>query len=271
MYRILIVSQETGILDAMNANLDWVGMNFYQPLFAENYEDAINTIENQRIDCIGYLLEAEEARKLNQYLTNVRPSLPVFQVKRTLRGQIDSMREVRHVLDRLMADTADEILEPETVLEMLREEFVHELLEGRIRENGLIDSRLLMLRSSVAADKPCVVIDFELPQGEVYLGNRWHYGSERLENALRNNFFGKYYNDIYYTVAVLTPCHIRMLACQRTDKEPVGQETLLNSVSRHVQEVLENIKSYLNLDMEPVDCRIFNDVYSLAAEVEGEL
>ncbi len=270
MYRILIVSQETGILDAMNATLDWVGMNFYKPLLADNCEEAIHAIETQRIDCIGYMLEADEARKLNQYLTSVRPSLPVFQVKRTLRGQIDSIREVRRVLDRLMADTADEILDPETVLEMLREELVHDLLEGRVRDAASIPSRLMMLRSAVAADKPCVVIDFELPQGEVYLGNRWHYGSERLENALRNNFFGKYYNDIYYTVAVLTPCHIRMLACQRMDKETVGQEVLLNSVSRHVQEVLESIKSYLNLDMEPVDCRIYNDVYALAAADEKE-
>jgi len=267
MYRVLIVSNETGIMDSLNATLDWAGMNFYKPVIAADYDQAIHTIETQRIDCIGYMLDAAESNKLNMYLTSVRPSLPVFQVRRELKQQIEDVREVRRLLDRLSADLADEVLDPETVLEMLREELVHDLLEGNIIDDSSIHSRLIMLRSNVSEDKPCVVMDYDLPQGEIYLGSRWHYGRERLENALRNNFFGKYHENIYYTVAVLNPCHIRVLACQRNDKERIDDTSLLVQVNDHVREVNENIKAYLNLDMEQISCRLYYDLYDLVHNI----
>ena len=95
---------------------------------------------------------------------------------------------------------------------------------------------------------------------------QWHYGSERLENALRNNFFGRYYDDIYYCVAVLTPRHIRVAACQRYDTESISEEDLLQKANSHVEQVLDNIKEYLGLDMVTTDCHILDKLCLLTQE-----
>ena len=106
-----------------------------------------------------------------------------------------------------------------------------------------------MLRSHLSLTKQCVVYEFDLPQGEVYLNFQWHYGSERLEKALRNNFFGRYYEDLYYQVAVLTPRNIRVMVCQRDDRENEPEDSLVERADKHVAKVLEDIKEYLGLDM----------------------
>ena len=97
-------------------------------------------------------------------------------------------------------------------------------------------------------DRPCFVIDFDLPQGEIYLSDRWHYGRERLENALRSNFFGRYVDNIYYGVAVLTTRHIRLFACQRRDSQE-DLEAINQRVQRHVEKTVADIKEYLDLDL----------------------
>ena len=142
----------------------------------------------------------------------------------------------------------------------------HNLLAGEVAADAQLRGTLQLLRSFVSPDKQAILFDFDLPQGEVYLSAQWHYGSERLENALRNNFFGRYYDDIYYCVAVLTPRHIRVAACQRYDTESISEEDLLQKANSHVEQVLENIKEYLGLDMVTTDCHILDKLCLLTQE-----
>jgi len=123
-----------------------------------------------------------------------------------------------------------------------------------------------MLRAYVSVDKKCVLYDFDMPQGEVYLMNQWHYGSERLENALRNNFFGRFYDDLYYCVAVLTPRHIRVMACQRSEGEDEEAERLLQRADMHVSQAVEDIKEYLGLDLLLAETHLLDNPKALIQE-----
>ncbi len=266
MYRILIATNEPRVLDALNAITDWPGMNFHEPMIVGNAVEAVQTMETKRVDCIAYMLPQEEAHELNHYLVSRRPSLPIFQLKRTLEGQTQSLVEIRRLLDRLHMDMTDDIYDEQTVLTMLGDELTHDLLSGNIEGDDQLLGRLQMVRSMVDPDKPCLLFDFDLPQGEVYLSSQWRYGSERLENALRNNFFGRFFEDIYYAVAVLTPRHIRVMACQRQDCACETEEKLIARTQEHVQQVLENIKEYLGLDMVLESCHILDAMYLLTSE-----
>lgn len=266
MYRILIATNEPRVLDTLNAIVDWQSLNFKEPMIVGNAEEAIEMMETKRVDSIAYMLPADEARKLSMYLASRRPSLPIFQVKRTPEGQKNMLTEVRRVLDRVHMDMSDDVYDERAVLNMLADELTHNLLVGDVETDKQLHDRLQMIRSHVAPDKPCLMYDFDLPAGEVYLSAQWRYGSERLESALRNNFFGRYYDNIYYAVAVLTPRHIRVVACQRADCESETEENLIAYTGQHVQQALDNIKEYLGLDMVLTSCHILDTLYLLTRE-----
>ena len=183
---------------------------------------------------------------------------------RIVRETLQNLYFIDHYLD-LWCKTPTKRLEP-AVLDILRDEVTHNLLAGEVAADAQLRGTLQLLRSFVSPDKQAILFDFDLPQGEVYLSAQWHYGSERLENALRNNFFGRYYDDIYYCVAVLTPRHIRVAACQRYDTESISEEDLLQKANSHVEQVLDNIKEYLGLDMVTTDCHILDKLCLLTQE-----
>ena len=249
MYRLLIATNEPNVLDQLNASVDWASLNFRQPMVVDTADSAIKCMESQRVDCVAYMLSSGEARKLSNYLNTVRPSLPIFEVRRSQEAQLRTLTDMRRVLACLHGDTSDEVVDEKTIMSMLRDELMHNLLAGEITSEKELRGRLELLRSHLSLTRPCVLYEFDMPQGEVYLNFQWHYGSERLEKALRNNFFGRYYEDIYYQVAALTPRQIRLIAAQRDDRENEPEDSLVERADQHVSQVLDQIKEYLGLDM----------------------
>lgn len=266
MYRILIAIKDAQAFAEMNERISWQSMNYHEPTIVSSADEAIAVMESKRVDCIASILDKYDGAKLNSYLSKVRPSLPIFQIKRDYDSQIRILKDMLRYLDRLHSDMSDDVYDENVVLDMLRDELGHNLLAGEIHSEQVLRGRLQMLRSHVCVDKKCVLYDFDMPQGEVYLMNQWHYGSERLENALRNNFFGRYYDDIYYSVAVLTPRHIRVLACQRMEGEDEAEESLLSRTDMHIEQSLDNIKEYLGLDLNPIGIHVLDNLVVLVQE-----
>lgn len=249
MYRLLIATNEPRVLDDLKASVTWEDLSFKPPIIVGTASEAIATMETSRVDCVAYMLPSEEARTLSGYLNTMRPSLPIFEIRRNLEAQKRILNDMRRVLDRLHDDSTDDYYDEKTIMSMLRDELIHNLLAGEIRTEKELRGRMQMLRSHLSLTRQCMLYEFDLPQGEVYLGFQWHYGSERLEKALRNNFFGRYDEDLYYQVAVLTPRNIRVIACQRDDRENEPEESLTARADKHVNKVLDDIKEYLGLDM----------------------
>lgn len=263
MYRLLIATNEPEVLNQLNASVDWASLGFRQPTVVSTADEAIQNMETQRVDCIAYMLNGSEARRLSNYLNTVRPSLPIFEIRRSLEAQMRILNDMRRVLDRLHEDNTDEDYDEKTIMSMLRDELTHNLLAGEITSEMELRGRLQMLRSHLSLARPCMLYEFDLPQGEIYLNYEWHYGSERLEKALRNNFFGRYYEDLYYQVAVLTPRHIRLIVCQRDDRENEPEDSLAERADQHVSQVLEQIREYLDLDMVQTDRAILPSMIAL--------
>ena len=95
-----------------------------------------------------------------------------------------------------------------------------------------------------------MVYEMDMPQGDVYISEHQN-AMDRLERALRNNFFGRYVDRIYYDVAVLTPRHIRVAAIPQGG---IDQDTddFRQRADEHVEDCLHTIKEYLNLDINIV-------------------
>ena len=116
MYRVLFATNEPAVLEPLNQITNWQSMSFHDPVLAGNADEAIRLMESKRVDAIAYMLNADEARKLSLYLNNMRPSLPIFQIQRTLDAQKEEIINVRRLLDRLHADMSDEVYDEAAVL-----------------------------------------------------------------------------------------------------------------------------------------------------------
>ena len=108
---------------------------------------------------------------------------------------------------------------------------------------------------------PCVLARLTMDMDDPFLTNRWHYGSERLETALRN-FFGVRQRDMYLHVAVISPEEVRVLCYPVTE-----DDTLLESAVRaYVEETAQQIGHYLGLHMQVAEVRLVPGLSTFAAE-----
>lgn len=248
MYKLLLVTDREEVIAAFDKVPDLQGMMFSPITIIRDIREAISYLESNAVDAVGYSIRFSDVSPLHQYLVDVRPSLPIFQTHHHDDTLLAELIRIRKFLDSLHGDYADGEYDEAAVLEYLRDELMHQLLARQIDNPKELKSRMKLVRSQLALDKPCYLVDFDLPQGEVYLSDRWHYGRERLENCLRTNFFGRYVDNIYYGVAVLTPRHIRLLACPRQNSQE-DMQTISQRAQRHIEKSVADIKEYLDLDL----------------------
>ncbi len=266
MYKLLLVTDREEVRNVFLRITDWINMSYHPITILSDVPQAIEYLETNSVDAVGYSVRYTDVSPLHQYLVERRPSLPIFQTHQhddTLRTEL---ARVRRFLDQMHGDHTDEGYDEEAILEYLRDELVHQLLAGEVASAAELKSRLKLVRAEISPTDPCFLFDFDMPQGEVYLSDRWRYGSERLENALRTNFFGRFIEGIYYGVAVLTPRHIRLIAFQRRDRGSQDVEQLSQVVQQRVQKVVGDIKQYLDLDLDLQEYRVLPNIYGMTQE-----
>ena len=223
MYRLLLVTDREDIQSLFREQIDWQALRYRAPLTASSPQEAIDLLNSKAIDAVGYLLTQQDPMPLTKFLRYGRPSLPIFKVSDSRDEQMTILKHMAAVLDRLHADYADEYYDEEAMLTIQRDELVHNLLAGEMQDWDWLTRELKLIRSHIDPARPCVLYEIDMPQGEVYLSEHQGHAQQRLESALRNNFFGRYVEGIYYAVAVLTPRHIRIV-CQGTVQRAVQQQ-----------------------------------------------
>ena len=142
MYRVLFATNEPAVLEPLNQITNWQSMSFHDPMLAGDADEAIRLMESKRVDAIAYMLDADEARKLSLYLNNMRPSLPIFQIQRTLDAQKEEIINLRRLLDRLHADMSDEVYDEAAVLDILRDEVTHNRLAADVAADAQLRGTL---------------------------------------------------------------------------------------------------------------------------------
>ncbi len=247
MYKILLATDREQIRSLFHRQT-WPFLGFSEPLYAGDSAKAISLLNSKAIDAIGFYFDAPMADELTKFLHYERPSLPVFMVCEDEEKQRTVLREMASVLNKMHSDMADAPYDDEMMRNMLRDELMHRLLSGEVEDFSVAERQLKLIRSHLSMTRPCKVYELDMPQGEVYVSEHTN-AMERLERALRNNFFGRYVDRIYYAVAVLTPRYIRVAALPQAgiDQEQHDFEARADS---HVSESLGMIKEYLNLDID---------------------
>ena len=248
MYKLLLVTDQKDIQELFQNQIDWLRLNCRPPMITASPQEAIEWLNTKAVDAVGYHLPKYDAIPLSRFLRYGRPSLPIFQVTADEDMQKTILDETRALLDRLHSDFADDYYDEDAMLTMQRDDLMHQLLSGGLHDPDYLERELQLIRSRLNARGACLLYDIDMPQGEVYLSEH-HHAQQRLESALRNNFFGRYVDGIYYAVAVLSPRHIRLACIPMQSEEAESPQSFGERADEHVNESILKIKEYLDLDM----------------------
>jgi len=266
MYKLLLVTDREDLRAQYRDQIDWTKLGCRAPYLASSPQEAIDLLNSKAIDAVGYRFYNMDGMQLTKFLRYGRPSLPIFQVCETVEKQTEILKQTVSVLNRLRADNADAYYDEETMLTLQRDELVHSLLAGEMHDWDSVMREMKLIRAHVSLDEPCVLYEIDMPQGEVYLSEHHGHAQERLESALRNNFFGRYVEGIYYAVAVLTPRHIRVVCMPMHGQAPQTKEVFGARTDAHVNDSIQMIKEYLDLDMNVTDSGWLSSVKDLLRE-----
>ena len=253
MYKLLLVTDRQDLLSQFRDQIDWSMLNCRSPYTASTPQEAIDLLNSKAIDAVGYRFFSTDGIQLTKFLRYGRPSLPIFQICESSVEEEKVLRQTVSVLDRLHADYLDEYYDEEAMMTLQRDELVHALLAGKLKDWDYVTREMKLVRAHVSLDQPCVLYEIDMPQGEVYLSEHQGHAQQRLESALRNNFFGRYVEGIYYAVAVLTPRHIRIVCMPMHGQAPEAPEAFGRRTDAHINESIQKIKEFLDLDMQVVE------------------
>lgn len=264
MYKLLLATDDPQIKKMAEESVDWHALGYHRPVITSDCAQTVEALKTKVVDAIGFRLNKADHEQLDRYLRYGRPSLPVFNVASDAEAQSRIMKELITVMDRLHAQDADDYYDGEDMLNAVRDDFVHQLLAGRVTDPSRAERTLAYLRSRIDPSQKFVLFEIDLPQGEIYMSGYYDPAlrQSRLESALRNNFFGRYVNGIYYAVAVLTPRHIRLVAAPM-EGTSVTEEELVSAARAHVEATFDKVKEYLELDMYIRDMRILENMQAL--------
>jgi hypothetical protein len=249
MYKLLLVTDREGIMEAFSGIQDWGRMMFDPVIMLDNIPEAIALIDRNKVDAVGYALAKKDAGPLIRHLEQAHRLLPVYQPRSDEALLREELRLVREHLDRIHADFSDDDYEVEMVVERIRDDLLRRLLMRDVKTRAELESRLSLSRAPFAADKHSFLYELHLPEGEQYLHTRWRYGLDRLETALRANFLGRFVEDVYYGAALIDPGHLRVIACQVAGVPEEELEALGRRVQDHANQAIQEVKAYMDLDI----------------------
>lgn len=261
MYKLLLATDKPEIMDAFQAVSSWEALGFRTPRMVSTAQGAIDSLKKHHADGIAFAFDDKGDETLMNHLAQEYPILPIISAGRNAGQVTDAVKELRSLLNRTHADFSNDYFGEADMLQLCRHEFFRALIGGKVAEKTDVTRRLKLLRSRMSPDKPCVLVELALPEGDSFLTGRWHYGSERLEVALRN-FFGVELEGMRILVSVLPDERIFLLACPMLGEEAV--DSISGVVHHHAEDSIAHVREYLGLHLSIASVRVLPDLTVLA-------
>ena len=263
MYKLLLATDKPEIIDAFNGVSSWELLGFKQPRMVSTAQGAMDSLKKHHADGIAFDLDEKEADALLKHLMSEYPILPIIHAGKNAGQVTDAVGELRSLLNRTRADFSDDNFGEADMMQLCRHDFLRELIAGKVAGEETVCRKLKLLRSRMSPDKPCVLLELTMPEDDTFLSGRWHYGSERLEVALRN-FFGVELNGMRMLVSVLPDERIFLLACPMIGEEAV--DSISGVVHHHAEESIAHVREYLGLHLSINSIRVLPSLTALAAD-----
>ena len=267
MYKLLLVTDDQAVRDAFDA-VAWENMGFKAPRMAANMAEALESLRDFHSDAVAVALPEQEDAELYRALMARHPNVPVIEAP-DKRGEVEIRAlELRKLLARLNADVSDDNYTLADQMMYCRHEYFRALMDRRIPTGKDVERMLRLVRSKMDPHRPCVVAEMKMPDGSDFLKGRWHYGTQRLEMALRN-IFGVEVAGLRILACVLPGDRIILLGCPMLYHELETEENSMTGlVSRHVQDCIDHVDEYLGIDLTISAMHVLPALTAMAADAE---
>lgn len=263
MYRLLIVTERQSVRDMFGGMSGWEVMGFKQPRLRATTEEALLCMQKHHIDAIA-IDDTEAFADLDAHIEANCPTMLRFAVENTPEEQQKTIRILDRLLNQIRADHSNNQYDETSALQYTRDRQMKTLLSGVIPTQKELAARLRMLRCQEQADVPCVVARLGLDEEDPFLTERWHYGSDRLEVALRN-FFGGDQAHMLVHVAVVSQDEVRVLCY------PSGSEALdASKAADFIHEVTQQVENYMGLRMTVQDVKTIPGLKVFARDARAD-
>ena len=246
MYRLLIVTENQRVSDMISAMQGWEKLGFKPPRLRTTAEDAVECMKKHHIDAVA-VEPAPAFEGLLNYLDKQYPDMPMFQIADDAEKQMQIVQEVSRLLTRLNADDSNDDYDLALSMQVQRDRWIKKLVSGLIKGEEELLRQMQLYRCHIQPNLPCVLARLEMSDEDGFMSVRWHYGSDRLETALRN-FFGQGYSHMRMHVAVVSPEEVRVLCYPESPEACVSE----NIAYDYMHETVEQIENYLGLHMNIV-------------------
>jgi len=260
VYRLLIVTKSPKIEKVFNEINGWETMGFKPPRIRISFADAVDCMDRHHTDAIGI---DEGFAELEDWMDANQPQIPIFKVVDDAQEQLAILREVELLLNQIHTDNSNDDYDEAANFAQARERWMKYLLSRLASSKPEILKQQRLYRCSDDPEKPCIFARISIPQGDMFITERWHYGSERLATALRN-FFGEEYEHMNIHIAVVSPEEVRVVFSPKPETEGNPQaEAMARS---YIEETIEQIEHYLGLSMSLSEMKVLNGLVDFAAD-----
>lgn len=263
MYKLLLVTDRDDVRGTFAGIQDMNRLMFDPVAPVGSVKEALAYLRRPGADAIAIDLSGENDRPLYEHLNEHYPYLPIMRTHRRGDGLRNELALLREVLDQLHGDFSDYDSNPLMTLTRLQQETLHKLLEERLANRNELYSRLLLARSALSPERPCLLFEFDLPDGASFLENRWSHGFERLDLSLRANFFGHIPGPLTYAAALISPLRLRVLACPVADVTDKELDVLSAQAQQLVLGTAAQVKIYMDLDLVCTRFRVLDKLDDL--------
>jgi hypothetical protein len=239
----------------------WESIGFKPPRIRASVEEAIACMGKHHIDAIAVDKDQEFAA-LNAHLDEHCPVMPIFEIESRVDEQFTTLGEVYQLLTQTHADYSNDDYGEAYYFQLARERWMKQLISGKMATTKQVITHHRLFRCEEAVDAPCIYAKLSVPSGDVFLSGRWHYGSERLEIALRNFFCGGHEKMIVH-LAVFSPEEVRVLVCPKPEYADSADfsEALVRD---YLKKTISEIEEYLGLKMNVMDIRTLENLTAFA-------
>lgn len=260
MYKLLLVSDKEDVRALYEHFNEWETLGFEKPTVAVSAQDGIDHLNQERYDAVSSLLSLAEGKRFFAYLSQQQGMLGMETARdeNRLRREIGSAR--RALSSR---DAQQQAKQLSDYMRVLQWEFFRDLLQGVDYDRERIDERVRMLKMQrVDPNRPVATASFRMPQGDYFLSEVWHYGRERLENALKNIFESED-EDMAYVLLVINPHHMRLIGVPMRDM--TGEEVYAR-MAAHLAACSEILSEYFELTIDVKRIVRYDNLYALGEE-----
>lgn len=259
MYRLLIVTKSPTVEKNFAGTDGWETMGFKTPRIRKSLEDAVECMAKHHIDAIGI---DEGFSDLDAWMDKNQPHIPIFRIVNDQEEQLAVIREVELLLNQIHTDDSNDDYDEVVNFALARDRWIKYLLSRLAQNKPEILKQQRLYRCSDDPERACIFARVTIPQGDMFITERWHYGSERLATALRN-FFGEEYEQMNIHIAVVSPEEVRIVFSPRPDTEGSVSDSVVRA---YIEETIERIQHYLGLSMNLTELRILDGLVNFAAD-----